>query len=176
MTRMAVLAAGVAVLAGVGVHGQAGTTVKLTKAALAADAKTDQRQMIVPAAGQKFLWISATLSGAATTIDLTKVAVTAGTASLPLIGVDSAFDGDPSQFSMIAKATLKDTGASKDPLEETRSVGSIGFAFTPGKVASLKANTPPVSFCLLFSVPSTFTTGQVKGLGPTPLAVPALTK
>jgi hypothetical protein len=168
------VAAGVTAMAGVGVSGQGGATVKLTKAALAAEVKTDERRMIVPADGQKFLWVSTTLS-AATTVDLTKVSVTSGAASFPLIGVDSAFDGDPSAFSMIAKSKLKDGGRIVDPTEETRSEGTVAFAFTPGKLATVKSIKPPVSVCLLFSVPQAFTKGEIKGLSALPIAVPPLT-
>ncbi len=180
MRRMAtvlLLMAGATAWTSAGTAGQTGTTnVTLTKAALADEVKTDQRQMIVPTPGQKFLWVSATLSGAAATIDLTKIAVTSGAASFPLVGIDSVYDGDPNQFSMIAKMKMKDGGTMRDPLEETRSDGSIAFAFSPGKVATLKAITPPASFCLLFGVPPGFATGQVKGLGAKDLAVPPLGK
>jgi hypothetical protein len=100
--------------------------------------------------------------------------VTSGAASYALIGVDSAFDGDPSQFSMIAPFKLKDGGKMTEPYEETKSVGTIAFAYTPGKLATVKVNTPPVSFCLLFAVPATFKTGQVTGLGAAALPLPAL--
>jgi len=97
-----------------------------------------------------------------------------GATSSPLIGVDSAWDGDPKQFSMIAPVRLVKTGSLSDPLEESRSEGTLSFAFTPGKMAALKVLTPPASFCLLFSVPKTFKTGTVSGLGAAPLALPAL--
>lgn len=145
----------------------------LDKAATAAEISNDQRTALVPAAGQTFLWISATGSGPRT-VDLTKVAVTSGASKAPLIAVDSAFAGDPKQFSMIAPVKAKD-GTMSDPLEETRSIGIIGFAFEPGKTAQLKIIGPQASFCLLFSVPQAFRTGQVTGLGARPLAVPALT-
>jgi hypothetical protein len=57
---------------------------------------------------------------------------------------------------------------------ESRSEGTLSFAFTPGKAATLKVLTPPASFCLLFSVPKAFKTGTVSGLGAAPLALPAL--
>jgi hypothetical protein len=102
-----------------------------------------------------------------------KVAVTVNGASFPLVAVDSAWDGDPKQFSMIASARTKD-GKTKEPLEEMRSEGSVSFALTPGKVAELKILRPPASVCLLFSVPAGFKTGQVTGLGKA-LALPPLT-
>jgi hypothetical protein len=149
-------------------------TVTLTKAAVAAEAKTDQRDMMAPESGQQFLWVSATLSGAAKTIDLTKVALTSGTASYPLVGVDSVWDGDPTQFSMIAPIKLK-TGKTRDPLELSRSVGPISFAFTPGKVATLTVSQPPQKFCLLFLVPQAVHAGQVKGLTAATLPLPTTT-
>jgi hypothetical protein len=147
--------------------------ITLNKATLASEVTTDQREPIVPEAGQKFLRVSTTLS-LQQTIDLTKVSLVNGTASSPLIGVDSAHDGDPKQFSMTAPVRLKG-GKMHDPLEETRSVGSIAFAFTPGKVANLKIIEPPQTFCLLFAVPQAFKTGQIKGLTGVALALPALT-
>jgi hypothetical protein len=146
-------------------------SVKLNKAAMAAEVKNDQRTMLVPASGRTFLWVSATLSGAATDVDLTRVVLTSGADTYPLIGVDSAFDGDPNQFSMIAPAMIKG-GAMDDPLEETRSIGSIGFAFTPGKAAVLKVIQPPQSFCLVFSVKPGVRAGEIRGLGPKPLPLP----
>jgi hypothetical protein len=113
------------------------------------------------------------VEGAPQTIDLTKVAIASTGTSSPLIGVDSAWDGDPKQFSMIAPVTLVKTGKLSDPMEETRSEGTISFAFTPGKTATLKVLTPPVSFCILFSVPKAFKTGSVSGLGAAPLPLPA---
>jgi len=148
--------------------------IKLDKAALAAEVTNDQGLVIVPPAGQRFLWVTATAAGAPVTFDLTKVTVSFSQAALPLVGVDSAWGGDPKQFSMIARAARK-TGGMLDPLEETRSVGTIGFAFTPGKTAALKVIAPPQSFCLLFVVPDSFKTGQVQGLGAKPLALPVLT-
>jgi hypothetical protein len=149
-------------------------TVKLTKAAVAAEAKTDQRDMMAPEAGQQFLWVTAALSGPQKPIDLTKVALTNGTASYPLVGVDSVWGGDPNQFSMIAQVKLK-TGKVRDPLEETRSTGDVAFAFTPGKVATMTVLRPPQSVCLLFLVPQVVHTGQVKGLTAAALPLPAET-
>jgi hypothetical protein len=154
-------------------QGGAQPTVKLTKAAVAAEAKTDQRDMMAPQAGKQFLWVSATLSGSDKPIDLTKVTLTSGTASYPLVGVDSVWGGDPNQFSMIAPVTLK-TGKTRDALEETRSTGDVAFAFTPGKVATLTVLRPPQSVCLLFLVPQSVHGGQVMGMGATALAVPAM--
>jgi hypothetical protein len=179
MTRV-LMAAGIGVLALVHVEALAGTaagatpTVTLVKAALAPEAKNDERTVMVPEAGQTFLWVTATVADAPATLDLTKVAVTSGTATFPLIGADSVWDGDPKQFSMVAPVHLK-SGKLNDPLEESRSVGSIAFAFTPGKAATLRVNTPPQSFCLLFGVPKDFKTGKVTGLGAAPLPLPALT-
>jgi hypothetical protein len=62
-----------------------------------------------------------------------------------------------------------------DPMEMTRSEGSLAFAFAPGKSATLKVEKPPTSFCLLFSVPKDFKTGAVSCLGAAPLPVPAPT-
>ncbi len=171
----AVLALAVLSFTAVPTADQAGAqaTVKLTKAAVAAEAKTDQRDTMAPESGKQFLWVSATLSGAAQTIDLTKVALADGAVSYPLVGVDSVWDGDPNQFSMIAPIKLK-TGKVRDPLEETRSVGPIAFAFTPGKLATLKVIEPPQSFCLLFLVPQAVHAGQIKGLTAAALAIPAL--
>jgi hypothetical protein len=53
---------------------------------------------------------------------LTKVVVAVNGARFPLVGVDSAWDGDRKQFSMIARARTKG-GRTIDPLEETRSEG-----------------------------------------------------
>lgn len=146
-------------------------TVALTKTGVAAEAKTDQRDMMTPETGKQFLWVSATASGAAQTIDLTTVTLTSGAASYPLIGVDSVWDGDPSQFQMIAPVTLK-TGKVRPPLEETRSEGSLAFAFTPGKAATLKVLQPGAKFCLLFLVPQSVRTGHVKGLTAAALPLP----
>ena len=154
---------------------QVGATNKLGASSVVAEATNDLRQTIVPEAGQKFLWIKATLAGAAQTIDLTKVTVQSGGDMAALIGVDAMFDGDPKQFSMIAPVRVKGGAAKTPPLEETKSAGPITFAFTPGKVASLKLMTPPQSVCLLFAVPATFQAGgvKVKGLGTTDLSLPA---
>ena len=179
MRHAAILAALVAALvpAGVGTAASpaAAPTGTLVRAALAPEATNDQRTAIAPAAGQTFLWVTAKADGAPQAIDLTKVAVVSGTSSSPLIGVDSAWDGDPKQFSMIAPVRLVKTGSLSDPLEESRSEGTLSFAFTPGKAATLKVLTPPASFCLLFSVPTEFKTGTVSGLGAVPLALPAFT-
>jgi len=148
--------------------------ITLVRAAVASEATNDSRQAMAPAAGQAFLWVTVKAEETQT-IDLTKVAVGAGATSLPLIGVDSAWDGDPKQFSMIAPVTLVKTGKVSDPMEQTRSEGTLRLAFTPGKTATLAVLKPPASFCLLFSVPKEFKTGTVLGLGATALAVPALT-
>jgi hypothetical protein len=149
-----------------------GTAATLDKAGLAPEVKNDQREMVVPPAGQQFLWVTGTITGPKVIVDLSKVTLVSAAGTVPLIGVDSAFGGDPTQFSMIAK--VQQTGGGlMDPLEETRSVGGIGFAFTPGKEASLKVNMPPQSFCLLFAVAKGFKGGVVHGLGPSPLPVPA---
>ena len=167
MTRL-VMAAGIGVLALVDVAALAGTaagaapTVTLVKAALAPEAKNDERTVMVPEAGQTFLWVTATVADAPATIDLTKVSVTSGTATFPLIGADSVWDGDPKQFSMIAPVHLK-SGKLNDPLEESRSVGAIGFAFTPGKAATLMVNTPPQSFCLFVRRPEGLQDGEDHG-------------
>jgi hypothetical protein len=170
----AVLLAALALSASAVMHAQAGAAkFTLDKAAVVTEAKNDSRQAIVPPAGQAFLWVKATAAGAATTIDLTRIALTNGAAKGRLVGVDAAYDGDPKEFSMIADAHLK-TGNVQPPLEETKSVGMIGFSFTPGKAASVKVVVPPQSFCLLFEVPSTLKAGQIAGLGPKPLTVPPL--
>lgn len=179
MNRL-LMTAGMGLLALVDVAALAGTaagaapTVTLVKAALASEAKNDERTVMVPEAGQTFLWVTTTVADAPATIDLTKVSVASGSATFPLIGADSVWDGDPKQFSMIAPVHLK-SGKLNAPLEESRSVGAIGFAFTPGKGATLMVNTPPQSFCLLFSVPKGFTTGKITGLGAAQLPLPALT-
>lgn len=146
----------------------------LSKAAIAMEMTNDQRVALNPPPGQAFLWVTAKASGTPQTIDLTKVAVAASGSSFPLVGVDSAWDGDPKQFSMIARARTKD-GKTIDPLEETRSEGTVAFEFAPGKAAVLKVLRPPASVCLLFAVPQGFTSGQVTGLGAKPLPLPALT-
>jgi hypothetical protein len=152
---------------------QAGKSVKLEKAGLLQEITNSQKRVMVPPTGQAFLWIMATDSQVQT-IDLTKVSVTSGGAtSSSLFGVDGTHDGDPTRFAMIAPAQLKGAALDK-PLEESWSVGSIAFAFTPGKAATLKIIQPPQSFCLLFSVPRAFQTGQVKGLGAEDLKVPAI--
>ncbi len=148
--------------------------VKFNRTAIAPEVTTDQRDAVAPEPGQQFLWVSTTLSGAPQTIDLTKVALMNGAASYPLVGVDSVWDGDPKQFSMIAPIKLK-TGKTRNPLELSRSVGPISFAFTPGKLATLKVTQPPQSFCLAFLVPQAVRGGQVKGLTGVPLPIPALT-
>jgi len=153
---------------------QGGAVVKLGESAIVTDATNDSRQAIVPEAGQKFLWIKATVA-AAQTIDLTKVAVQSGAETLPLVGVDAMYDGDPKQFSMIAPFRVRGGAAKVSPLEQTKSVGTISFAFTPGKTATLKVITPPQSVCLLFAVPATLqaTAMKVKGFGPADLTLPA---
>lgn len=151
----------------------AGPTVTLDRAALSPEVSNDQREGLAPGAGKRFLWVAATLSGVPHVVDLTKVALVSGSEKIPLIGVDSAFGGEAKQFSMIAQARSKD-GKVLEPLEETRSIGTIGFAFTPGKSAVLKVNQPPQSFCLLFIVPEAFHTGTISGLGAKALQLPAL--
>lgn len=152
--------------------GVAQKPVTLNKAGWLVEATNSQKRVIVPAAGQTFLWVKAT-AASAQAIDLTKVSLTTDASSVTLLGVDGQFDGDPNRFAMIGVATLK-TGGSSAPLEETWSVGSIAFAFTPGKTATLTIVQPPQSFCLLFSVSKAFQTGKIKGLGPADLSVPAL--
>jgi hypothetical protein len=152
---------------------QAGKSVKLEKAGLLQEVTNSQKRVMVPPTGQAFLWIMATASQVQT-IDLAKVSVTSGATSSSLFGVDGTHDGDPTRFAMIAPAQLKG-GALDKPLEESWSVGPIAFAFTPGKTATLNIIQPPQSFCLLFSVPRAFQTGQVKGLGADDLKVPAIT-
>ncbi len=168
-----VLLAAIAIGPGGRVLAEGAAAVKLDKAGLAAEIKNDQRVLLVPGAGKRFLWVTATASGAAQSLDLTKVILAAGSGTFPLIGVDSAWDGEPKQFSMIARASAKD-GRALEPLEESRSVGTIGFAFSPGKSAVLKVITPPQSFCLLFAVPDSFRTGQIGGLGAKPIPLPPL--
>jgi hypothetical protein len=155
------------------IHAQGAPKISLAKAAVTAEAKNDERQVIAPASGQTFLWVTAAVAGAPTTIDLTKITLTSGAMKGRLVGVDAVYDGDPKEFSMIADVHLK-TGAVLTPLEETKSVGTIGFAFTPGKTATVKVVSPPQSFCLLFEVPAALKSGTINGLGPTPLPVPAL--
>jgi hypothetical protein len=153
---------------------QPGKPVALAKAGLLLEITNSEKRLMVPAAGQAFLWIKATASQPLT-IDLTKIAVMSGATSSSLFGVDGQFDGDPNRFAMIAPARLK--GGDLDaPLEQSWSLGSIAFAFTPGKAATLKIIQPPQSFCLLFSVPRAFQTGQVKGLGTDDLKVPEISR
>jgi len=146
--------------------------VSVDKAGLAATVTNNQRQALAPAAGQTFLWVTATAS-TAETFDLTKVTLVNGPSSIPLIGV-STWDGDPKAFSMIAPVHLQAGNTLQQPLEQSSSDGSSALAFTPGKTATLKISKPPVSFCLLFAVPQGFRSGQVKGLGATDLPLPAL--
>lgn len=148
--------------------------VTLVRAATTSEATNDMREQMAPAAGQTFLWVTVKAADAQT-IDLTKVSVAVGANTAPLIGVDSEWDGDPKQFSMIAPVILVKTGKLSDPMEMTHGP-DIKFAFTPGKTATLKIEKPPASFCLLFSVPKDFKTGTISGLGATPLPVPALAK
>ena len=171
----ALLTGVMAVPVSTGAQGAGTAAYVLSKAATAAEITNDQRVTLLPPSGQTFLWATLNASGSAQTIDLTKVAVAGGGASFPLVGVDSAWDGDPKQFSMMARARTKD-GRTIEPLEETRSEGSVAFAFTPGKIAQLKIIRPPASVCLLFVVPQGFSAGQVSGLGAKPAALPALTK
>ena len=77
-----------------GVLAEGVAAVKLEKAGLAAEVKNDQRVVLVPGAGKRFLWVTVTASGAAQSMDLTKVVLAAGSGTFPLIGVDSAWDGD----------------------------------------------------------------------------------
>jgi hypothetical protein len=150
---------------------QGAKTVTLNKAGVLAEATNSQKRIIVPAAGQTFLWVKATAS-AAQTIDLTKISLTNDASSSTLLGVDGTFDGDPTRFAMIGSSTLKGGGPSA-PLEESWSVGSIAFAFTPRQTATLEIIQPPQSFCLLFSVPKALQAGKIKGLGPADLNVPS---
>jgi hypothetical protein len=165
----------IALPASTGAQGAAAAAFVLSQAATAAEITNDERTALVPPSGQTFLWATLKASGPAQTIDLTKVVLAGSGGSFPLVGVDSAWDGDPKQFSMMAPARRKD-GRPFEPLEETRSEGSVAFAFTPGKLAQLKIIRPPVAVCLLFVVPPGFSAGQVTGLGPKPVALPALTK
>src|SRR5580765_1975375 len=128
---LAALLSAAFVLAGVGTAASpaAAPTVTLVRAALAPEATNDQRTAIAPAAGQTFLWVTAKADGAPQAIDLTKVAVVRGATSSPLIGVDSAWDGDPKQFSMISPVRRVKTGSLADPLEESRSEGTLSLAF-----------------------------------------------
>ena len=168
------LAAAIVLVAGGRLDAQGGlSSVTLDKAALAAEVKNDQRVMLSPGAGKRFLWVTATLSGAPQAVDLTKVVLAAGPEKLPLLGVDSVWGGDPTQFSMIARASSRD-GRVLEPLEETRSTGDVGFAFAPGKSALLKVIKPPQKVCLLFAVSETFRAGEISGLGAKPLALPRL--
>lgn len=176
MRRLSILAFAVSV-----VVGHAGGTIEarakivtLNKAGLLTEATNSQKRVIVPAAGQTFLWVKATAS-AAQTIELTRISLTGGASSSTLLGVDGTFDGDPKRFAMIGSATLKDGGPSA-PLEESWSVGSIAFAFAPGRTATLTIIQPPQAFCLLFSVPKAFQTGQIRGLGPADLTVPSFAR
>lgn len=146
--------------------------VSLQKAGLALEVTDSQKRVIVPPAGQVFLWIKAT-AASVQTIDLTKVALMTGASSVTLLGVDGQFDGDPNRFAMIGAAALK-TGGPSAPLEQSWSAGSIAFAFTPGKTATLTISQPPQSFCLLFPVSKAFQTGKIKGLGPAELSVPSV--
>ena len=168
------LAAATFVQPGVGAAAAPAAKVTLVRAALAPEATNDMRQAMAPAAGRAFLWVTVRAEDAET-IDLTKVAVASGPSASPLIGVDSAWDGDPKQFAMIAPVTLVKTGKLSEPMEESRSEGTLRFAFTPGKSATLTVLKPPASFCLLFSVPQAFKTGTLNGFGAAPLALPALT-
>ncbi|HUL74127.1 MAG TPA: hypothetical protein VLT86_13555 [Vicinamibacterales bacterium] len=152
---------------------QAKPAMTLTKAGLAATVNNNQKQALAPAAGETFLWVSATAS-AAETLDLTRIAVVDGPSSSPLLGVDSTWDGDPKAFSMIAPVHLQAGNTLQAPMEQSSSDGSSAFAFTPGKGATLKISKPPVSFCLVFAVPRGFRSGQVKGLGAANLPLPAL--
>ena len=152
---------------------QGAAAVTITKASLSTEAANDSRQALMPPPGRAFLRVSVKVAGAASTIDLTKVAVTDGPARFAAIGADAMWDGDPKEFSMIAASHLK-SGKAIDPIEETKSAGSIAFAFKPGGPATIKVTTPPQSFCLLFEVPATLKTGQVVGLGAAPVALPAL--
>lgn len=146
--------------------------VTLQKAGMLLEVTNSQKRVIVPSAGQAFLWVTA--KGATVqTIDLTKVALTNDASSTTLLGVDGQFDGDPHRFAMIGAATLK-TGGPSAPLEESWSVGSIAFAFTPGNAATLTISQPPHSFCLLFSVPRALQSGHIKGLGSADLSLPTI--
>ncbi len=167
MVGLCVVASG----ASAGLRAQADArALTLGKAAYVNKVTNDQRTALVPPAGQRFLWVTAKATRAPQVIDLTKVAVVSGTTTAPLIGVDSIWDGDPKEFSMIAPAQ-KASGGTIPPLEETKSAGSTAFAFTPGKGATLTINAPS-SVCLLFAVPSSMQGGQIKGLDAKDLQVP----
>jgi hypothetical protein len=152
----------------------AASNVTLVRAGTTAEATNDSREKMAPAAGQTFLWVTVKAADVQT-IDLTKVAVAVGAGSAPAIGVDSAWDGDPKQFSMIAPVILVKNGKLSDPMEMTRSEGTLRFAFAPGKAATLKVEKPPASFCLLFSVPKGTKAGTLSGLGGGALPLPPLT-
>jgi hypothetical protein len=136
---------------------QTAKSITLEKAGLVQEITNSEKRLMVPPAGQAFLWI-ATKASQVQTIDLTKISVTSGATSASPFGVDGTHDGDPTRFSMIGQAQLKG-GALDKPVEESWSVGSIAFVFTPGKTATLNIIQPPQSFCLLFSVPRAFQTG-----------------
>ena len=106
---------------------------------MAPEATNDMREKMSPAAGQQFLWVTVKAADAQT-INLTKVAVAVGANAAPLIGVDSEWDGDPKQFSMIAPVTLVKTGKPSDPMEMTHG-GALAFAFTPGKMRRSKSRS-----------------------------------
>ena len=167
MVGLCVVASG----ASAGLRAQADArALTLGKAAYVNKVTNDQRTALVPPAGQRFLWVTAKATRAPQVIDLTKVAVVSGTTTAPLIGVDSIWDGDPKEFSMIAPAQ-KASGGTIPPPEETKSAGSTAFAFTPGKGATLTINAPS-SVCLLFAVPSSMQGGRIKGLDAKDLQVP----
>jgi len=147
---------------------------KFEKAAIVDSITSDQKKPLVAPNGNRFVWIKATALKVPQTIDLTKVEITGTPSKLPLFGVDSAFDGEPTQFSMIQAARVKN-GPLVQPMEITRSEGKVEFAFTPGKTATLKFLNGTPSVCLLFAVFPGFTTGQVAGLGAAPIPIPALT-
>ena len=121
----------------------AASNVTLVRAGVAPEATNDSRQAMAPAAGQQFLWVTVKAEDVQT-IDLTKVALAIGANGASLIGVDSEWDGDPKQFSMIAPVTLVKTGKLSDPMEMTHG-GALAFAFTPGRSAGFHSGAPSSS-------------------------------
>ena len=115
----------------------AAASATLVEAALAPETTNDGKSVMVPDAGQAFLWVTARMDAAAI-VDLTKVSVVSGATTFPLLGV-SLWDGDPVKFSMIVPVHLK-SGKLSDPLEESSSAGSIAFVFTPGKTGDAQGH------------------------------------
>ena len=131
---------------------------KLDKAAILDQITNDQKRPLVAQQGMRFVWIKATALKAPQTIDLTKVEITGTPSKLPLVGVDSAFDGDPTQFSMIAAERIKNGPSSSRWKKQNRMARSSSRS--PGKTATLKFLTGTPSVCLLFAVFPGFTTAR----------------